>query len=82
LDEGTAHLDVDSERHINEALKRLYMTRISVAHRPPDGTDRIVRIAKTLEWESQEPAPTPIGDQDTRRLSFSPLSSETGNPAG
>ena len=80
LDEGTAHLDVDSERHINEALKRLYMTRISVAHRPPDGTDRIVRIAKTLEWESQEPALIPIGDQNTRRLSFS--RSETGNLTG
>ena len=82
LDEGTAHLDVDSERHVNETLKRLYMTRISVAHRPPDGTDRIVRIAKTLEWESQGPAPTPIAEQDTKRLSFSSLSSETGNPAG
>jgi ATP-binding cassette subfamily B protein RaxB len=34
LDEGTAHLDVDLERHINEELKRLAITRISVAHRP------------------------------------------------
>jgi ATP-binding cassette subfamily B protein RaxB len=49
LDEGTAHLDLDSERHINEALKNLKITRISVAHRPPEGVDRIVQLAKTLE---------------------------------
>jgi ATP-binding cassette subfamily B protein RaxB len=46
LDEGTAHLDVDRERHINESLRRLEMTRISVAHRPEisGGADAIVRI--------------------------------------
>src|SRR4029450_12428257 len=64
LDEGTAHLDVDAERHIHETLKHLRMTRISVAHRPADGADRIVRIAKTLEWEL-----TPIAGQGIRRLS-------------
>jgi ATP-binding cassette, subfamily B, bacterial CvaB/MchF/RaxB len=77
LDEGTAHLDVDAERHINETLKHLRMTRISVAHRPADGADRIVRIAKSLEWEL-----TPIAGQGTRRLSFSHLSSETADLAG
>jgi ATP-binding cassette subfamily B protein RaxB len=42
LDEGTAHLDLDNERHINESLNRLGMTRISVAHRPDisAGADR------------------------------------------
>src|SRR4028118_526870 len=34
LDEGTAHLDDDNERHINEGLRGLSITRISVAHRP------------------------------------------------
>jgi ATP-binding cassette, subfamily B, bacterial CvaB/MchF/RaxB len=77
LDEGTAHLDVDAERHINETLKHLRMTRISVAHRPADGADRIVRIAESLEWEL-----TPIAGQGTRRLSFSHLSSETADLAG
>ena len=50
LDEGTAHLDVDNEKHINESLKGLPMTRISVAHRPEigSGADRILRIARTL----------------------------------
>jgi ATP-binding cassette subfamily B protein RaxB len=48
LDEGTAHLDVDRERKINEALRRLHITRISIAHRPEmaEGTD-LVRIGPT-----------------------------------
>src|SRR4029079_5361107 len=34
LDEGTAHLDVDNEKHINESLTGLRMKRIRLAHRP------------------------------------------------
>jgi ATP-binding cassette subfamily B protein RaxB len=50
LDEGTAHLDVDNERHINDSLKCLQMTRISVSHRPEtsSGANRMLRIAGTL----------------------------------
>ena len=50
LDEGTAHLDVDNEKHINDSLKLLQMTRISVAHRPEvsSGSNQIPRISKTL----------------------------------
>ena len=46
LDEGTAHLDVDNERQINERLRRLDITRISVAHRPEmmSGADSVLRI--------------------------------------
>jgi ATP-binding cassette, subfamily B, bacterial CvaB/MchF/RaxB len=46
LDEGTAHLDIEKEREINESLRRLSMTRVSVAHRPEitSGTDSILRI--------------------------------------
>jgi ATP-binding cassette subfamily B protein RaxB len=55
LDEGTAHLDVENERHINESLTRLHMTRISVAHRPEMSTaNRILRIGKTLSWFTRE----------------------------
>ena len=48
LDEGTAHLDIDNERQINESLRYLSMTRISVAHRPEmsSGADRILRIGQ------------------------------------
>lgn len=46
LDEGTAHLDVERERHINDRLRRLGITLISVAHRPEmmSGTDAIIHI--------------------------------------
>ncbi len=58
LDEGTAHLDVDNERHINESLTQLRMTRVSVAHRPDisAGADRVIRIAKTVQSETRGPA--------------------------
>ncbi|MET0742840.1 MAG: peptidase domain-containing ABC transporter [Microvirga sp.] len=50
LDEGTAHLDTDKERFINESLRSLDMTRISVAHRPDiaSGTDAILRIGSSV----------------------------------
>jgi ATP-binding cassette subfamily B protein RaxB len=46
LDEGTAHLDVEKERVVNENLRHLDITRISIAHRPEimAGTDAILRI--------------------------------------
>ena len=51
LDEGTAHLDVDNERRINERLRRLDITRISVAHRPEimHGADAVLRIGAEAE---------------------------------
>jgi ATP-binding cassette, subfamily B, bacterial CvaB/MchF/RaxB len=50
LDEGTAHLDVENEKRINESLKGLEITRVNVAHRPETttGADRILFISKTL----------------------------------
>jgi len=58
LDEGTAHLDVAAEKHINDSLRRLHMTRISVAHRPEiaNGARRILRIARTLVRDTHGPA--------------------------
>jgi ATP-binding cassette subfamily B protein RaxB len=46
LDEGTAHLDVAKEIEINERLRGLDITRISVAHRPEmmTGADTVVQI--------------------------------------
>jgi ATP-binding cassette, subfamily B, bacterial CvaB/MchF/RaxB len=62
LDEGTAHLDVDNERLINESLRQLRMTRISVAHRPDmaSGADRIVRVFRTMQ--SATAGPRLLGD--------------------
>jgi ATP-binding cassette subfamily B protein RaxB len=55
LDEGTAHLDVANERHINESLRRLNITRISVAHRPEmmSGADRVLRVHRTVQAVQQ-----------------------------
>jgi ATP-binding cassette subfamily B protein RaxB len=65
LDEGTAHLDLDNERYINESLQRLGMTRISVAHRPDisAGANRVTVIAKTVRAERRGKQPAVITDQ-------------------
>lgn len=34
IDEGSAHLDVDTEQKVNESIKKLGITRIIVSHRP------------------------------------------------
>jgi ATP-binding cassette subfamily B protein RaxB len=46
LDEATSHLDEENERAINEAIRRLTITRVIVAHRRStlDMADRIVPI--------------------------------------
>jgi ATP-binding cassette, subfamily B, bacterial CvaB/MchF/RaxB len=53
LDEGTAHLDVPKEKEINERLRHLSITRISVAHRPEmmSGADTVLRIGLTPELQ-------------------------------
>ena len=47
LDEGTAHLDVATERAVNAALAGLAITRIVVAHRPETlrAADRVIDLA-------------------------------------
>src|SRR5229473_3097733 len=46
LDEATSHLDEENERAINEAIRRLPISRVIVAHRRStlDMADRIVPI--------------------------------------
>ena len=34
MDEGTAHLDVSTERKVNESIASLGITKIIIAHRP------------------------------------------------
>jgi len=50
MDEGTAHLDLDNEHYVNESLRRIRITRVSVAHRPDisAGAHRIIQVAKTV----------------------------------
>jgi ATP-binding cassette subfamily B protein RaxB len=44
LDEGTAHLDLQTEARVNQALRGLGMTRVIVAHRP----DTIALAERTI----------------------------------
>jgi ATP-binding cassette subfamily B protein RaxB len=50
LDEGTAHLDVEMERRINDTLRQLEITRVAVAHRPETirAADRVFSLEKAL----------------------------------
>jgi ATP-binding cassette subfamily B protein RaxB len=34
LDEATSHLDIENERRVNQAVRNLRLTRITIAHRP------------------------------------------------
>jgi ATP-binding cassette subfamily B protein RaxB len=58
LDEGTAHLDVQTERIVSENLRQLRITRISVAHRPDiaSGADRIIRVSRSIQSVTAQPA--------------------------
>jgi len=62
LDEGTSHLDVDNEKRINNSLRCLSITRVSVAHRPEasSGADRVVRIARRLLDTPASPLKLPV----------------------
>jgi ATP-binding cassette subfamily B protein RaxB len=81
LDEGTAHLDVDNEKHINESLNNLQMTRISVAHRPEisSGADRILRIARTVMQVPHGPALHAIANQRDSALEGKVTTNLKGN---
>lgn len=48
LDEATSHLDVGGERLVNEAIRRLRLTRIMIAHRPETvaTADRVIELGQ------------------------------------
>src|SRR6185436_4057056 len=47
LDEATSHLDVVRERSVNEAVRKLNLTRVIVAHRSETiaTADRVIKLA-------------------------------------
>jgi ATP-binding cassette, subfamily B, bacterial CvaB/MchF/RaxB len=51
LDEATSSLDVKSEAHVNEAIKALGITRISIAHRQETiaAADRAIDVSEMAE---------------------------------
>ena len=54
IDEGTANLDVDLERRINEMLLTLPITRIHVAHRPQTIAlaDRVIELGRGADMRA------------------------------
>jgi ATP-binding cassette, subfamily B, bacterial CvaB/MchF/RaxB len=61
IDEGTANLDVDLEKRINETLLTLPITRIHVAHRPQTIAlaDRVIDLGSPARQVAPaQPAPT------------------------
>lgn len=60
LDEATSHLDVESERLVSEAVRKLDVTRVIIAHRPETigSSDRVlVMDAGAIAQEMRKPFP-------------------------
>jgi ATP-binding cassette subfamily B protein RaxB len=58
LDEATSHLDTDNERAVTQALARLPLTRLVIAHRPETiaGAGRVVQVRDGQVVELMRPA--------------------------
>ena len=56
LDEGTSHLDVETEKAVNAALSNLAITRLVVAHRPETlrAAGRVVSLEGGVAREARE----------------------------
>jgi ATP-binding cassette subfamily B protein RaxB len=63
LDEATSHLDVSRERQVNDAVRRLRLTRVVIAHRPETiaMAKRVVRLdrGRVVQDFSQVSGATP-----------------------
>ena len=46
LDEATSHLDIERERLVNDAVNRMKITRVVIAHRPETiaNAERVVEV--------------------------------------
>ncbi len=58
MDEATSHLDVQTERVVNEAIKALDVTRVIIAHRPETirTADRVLLLEKGVLRDVTPPA--------------------------
>jgi ATP-binding cassette subfamily B protein RaxB len=59
LDEATSHLDLDNESKVNEALRRMPLTRVMIAHRREtiDMAERVVLLQGGVATELRGPQP-------------------------
>lgn len=85
LDEATSHLDVPRERLVNEAVRRLNLTKVIVAHRPETiaSVDRVLvldggRIATELTPDQLQTARSASASM---RSAGSPAESDAGTAA-
>ena len=70
LDEATSHLDVDSERAVNDAVRQLKLTKILIAHRPETiiSAERVLVMANgrvVHEYRPAERALRLVADAET-----------------
>jgi ATP-binding cassette subfamily B protein RaxB len=63
LDEATSHLDVGRERLVNDAVKRMKVTRIVIAHRPETiaSSDRVIEMHNGATCERMDQKVAKIG---------------------
>jgi ATP-binding cassette subfamily B protein RaxB len=64
MDEGTAHLDVETERMVNASIANLGITRIIIAHRP----ETILSADRAVEIRGGAMIPIDDTDQDIAKL--------------
>ncbi|MEQ1513930.1 MAG: peptidase domain-containing ABC transporter [Lysobacteraceae bacterium] len=81
LDEATSHLDVDSERAVNEAVRKLKLTKILIAHRPETivSAERVLVMANgrvEREYRPAERALRLVADADDTQSGSTALRSE------
>lgn len=75
MDEGTAHLDVDTERRVNQAIAQMGITRIIVAHRPETirSADRVLEMNKGRLGEPEGHPATEASKVEKNFQSFNAL---------
>lgn len=61
LDEATSHLDVERERRVNDAVRRLRLTKLIIAHRPETiaSADRVLVMQGGRIVQELRPQPAP-----------------------
>ncbi|MNI93927.1 Heterocyst differentiation ATP-binding protein HepA [compost metagenome] len=70
LDEATSHLDVMRERLVNEAVQRMELTKVIVAHRPEtiNSADRVLVMEQGRIVQEVRPqraaSPAPSSDAE------------------
>jgi ATP-binding cassette, subfamily B, bacterial CvaB/MchF/RaxB len=73
LDEATSHLDVVRERAVNQAMRKMALTRIVVAHRPEtiDASDRVIFLEDGKIASNENKRGTAGDEHPTQDHSFS-----------